>query len=78
MANNTDPEVKAKIGLITETVGTDSSGRAVTGLRVPFKTAKGQDGYVFIPGTTIDKDAIVQAVRERATALDDLAHTEVK
>jgi hypothetical protein len=67
----------ATIGTPSPTVGVDNTGKAVQGIRVPFTTAKGAEDSVFIPGTRIDKEAIVNAVRERALALDDLTGHQV-
>jgi hypothetical protein len=77
MADATAPKAVATIGNPTETVGLDPSGKATEGLRVPFTTAKGIAGTVFLPGVHINHERIVQAVRERALALDAVAGHEV-
>jgi hypothetical protein len=77
MSTTEAPKPVATIGNPSETVGLDTSGKAVEGLRVPFTTAKGIEGFVFLPGRRVHHEAIVAAVRERAVALDSVAGHEV-
>ncbi len=58
--------------------GMDSTGKAGSGWNIMFKTAKGQDGSVFVPQSSYTMANVHAAVRAMAAEMDSVLGSTVQ